>query len=46
MDIEWVDGFETTREVAYRTHKAVGFKELKVEDGYYLLEITREDYLE
>ena len=36
--------FETTREVAYRTHKAAGFKDLRIEDGHYLLEITREDY--
>ena len=37
--------FEITREAAYRVHKAVGFKELGIEDGRYLLEITREEYL-
>lgn len=39
------NSFETDRDAAYRAHKAVGFKELGIEDGCYLLEITREDYL-
>lgn len=39
------NSFETNRVAAYRAHKAVGFKELGIENGCYLLEITREDYL-
>lgn len=37
--------FETTRDAAYRAHKAVGFKESGIEEGHYLLKMTREDYL-
>lgn len=38
--------FETTRDAAYRIHKAVGFREVGTEDGQAQLEITREEYLE
>ena len=37
--------FETNRDAAYRVHKAVGFRDLGIEDGHYLLKMTREEYL-
>ena len=37
--------FETTREAAYRIHKAVGFREAGIVDGIIQLELTREEYL-
>ena len=37
--------FETTRDAAYRIHKAVGFRDSKIENGIYHLELTLEDYL-
>jgi RimJ/RimL family protein N-acetyltransferase len=37
--------FETTRDAAYRIHKAVGFRDIKKENGIYHLELTREEYL-
>lgn len=38
--------FETTRDAAYRIHKAVGFRETGVVDGFIQLELTREEYLQ
>ena len=37
--------FETTRDAAYRIHRAVGFRETGTEDGILQLELTREEYL-
>lgn len=37
--------FETTRDAAYRIHRAVGFREVGIEDGIIQLELTREEYL-
>ena len=37
--------FETTRDAAYKIHKAVGFRETGTENGLVQLEITREDFL-
>ena len=37
--------FETTRDAAFRIHKAVGFQEVGIEDGQVQLEITCEEYL-
>ena len=37
--------FETARDAAYRIHKAVGFREARIEDGIIHLELTREAYL-
>ena len=37
--------FETTRDAAYHIHKAVGFREVGIEDGILHLELTREEYL-
>ena len=36
--------FETTRDAAYRIHRAVGFREVGIEDGIIQLELTREEY--
>jgi RimJ/RimL family protein N-acetyltransferase len=38
--------FETTRDAAYRIHKAVGFRDAGTVDGIVHLELTREEYLE
>ena len=38
--------FETTRDAAYRIHKAVGFRETETENGVIHLKLTREDYLQ
>ena len=38
--------FETTREAGYRIHKAVGFRETGMVDGFVQLELTREEYLQ
>ncbi|MBR4800422.1 MAG: GNAT family N-acetyltransferase [Clostridia bacterium] len=38
--------FETSRDAAYRIHKAVGFKEIGKQDGIISLEITREEYFQ
>ena len=37
--------FETTRDAAFRIHRAVGFREAGVEDGNVQLMLTREEYL-
>lgn len=37
--------FETTRDAAYHIHKAVGFREVGIEDGILHLELTQEEYL-
>jgi RimJ/RimL family protein N-acetyltransferase len=37
--------FETTRDTAYRIHKAAGFREICRKDGIVRLEMIREDYL-
>lgn len=37
--------FETTRDAAYRIHRAVGFREIGAEPGMHHLELTREEYL-
>ena len=37
--------FETTRDAAYHIHRAVGFREVGIEDGIIHLELTREQYL-
>ena len=37
--------FETTRDAAFRIHKAVGFQETGMENGWIQLEITRKEYL-
>lgn len=37
--------FETTRDAAYRIHRAVGFRDRGRSEGMYRLEITREEYL-
>ena len=37
--------FETTRDAAFRIHKAVGFREVGRSDGIIQLALTREDYL-
>ena len=37
--------FETTRDAAYRIHKAAGFRETRIQDGIIHLELTREEYL-
>lgn len=37
--------FETTRDAAYRIHRALGFRETGIEDGIIQLELTREAYL-
>ena len=37
--------FETARDAAYRIHRAVGFREVGIEDGIIQLELTREEYL-
>lgn len=36
--------FETTRDAAYRIHKAVGFRETGTENGIVHLTLTKEDY--
>ena len=36
--------FETAREAGYHIHKAVGFREMGVIDGFFQLELTREEY--
>jgi len=38
--------FETTRDEAFRIHKAVGFQEVGKEDGLVQLEITCEEYFQ
>lgn len=38
--------FETNRDSAYHIHKAVGFRETGMVDGFIQLELTREEYLE
>lgn len=38
--------FETTREAGYHIHKAVGFRETGMVDGFIQLELTREEYLQ
>ena len=38
--------FETTRDAAYRIHKAAGFRETGLVDGIIQLELTREEYLQ
>lgn len=38
--------FETTRDAAYRIHRAAGFRDLGVLDGLHQLELTRADYLQ
>lgn len=40
------NAFETTREAAYRTHKAVGFRGLGMIDGMIQLELTKDEYLQ
>lgn len=37
--------FETTRDAAYRIHRAVGFRETGTENGIVHLELSREDFL-
>jgi len=37
--------FETTRDAAYRIHKAAGFREAGSTDGILHLVLTREDFL-
>lgn len=37
--------FEASRAAAYRIHLAVGFREIRAEDGMLHLELTREEYL-
>ena len=37
--------FETARAAAYKTHRAVGFREIGAENGLVQLEITREEFL-
>ena len=37
--------FERTRDAAYLVHKAVGFREIRMENGLVQLEMTREEYL-
>jgi RimJ/RimL family protein N-acetyltransferase len=37
--------FETTRDAAFKIHKAVGFRETGMENGCVQLEITRKEYL-
>ena len=37
--------FETARDAAYHIHRAVGFREVGIEDGIIQLELTREEYL-
>ena len=37
--------FETTREAGYRIHKAAGFRETGIINGFVQLEITREEYM-
>ena len=36
--------FETTRDAAYRAHRAVGFRKVGAKDGTVYLELTGEDY--
>lgn len=38
--------FETSRNAAYHIHKAAGFRETGVIDGFVQLELTREEYLQ
>lgn len=38
--------FESTRSAAYHIHKAVGFRETGMADGFIQLELTREEYLQ
>ena len=37
--------FEMTRDAGYHIHKAVGFRETGMVDGFVQLELTREEYL-
>ena len=37
--------FETTRDAAWKTHLAAGFRDLGVSDGMHRLLLTREEYL-
>ena len=37
--------FDTTRDAAYRIHRAVGFRDVGAADGILHLELTREEYL-
>ena len=39
------NGFERTRDAAYIVHKAVGFRETGMENGFVQLEMTRNEYL-
>lgn len=38
--------FEMTRDAGYHIHKAVGFRETGMVDGFIQLELTREEYLQ
>ncbi len=38
--------FESTRDAAYRIHKAVGFREVGTSDGMIRLELSRGEYLQ
>ena len=38
--------FEMTRDAGYHIHKAVGFRETGMIDGFIQLELTREEYLQ
>ena len=38
--------FETTRSAAYYIHKAAGFREMDIVDGFIQLEMTRDEYMQ